>query len=287
MPSSTPLPFELPPDVVMHRDLEFVMRLTGPMYLDLYLPANAAKPTPLVIFMFGGAWMQNDKLRVQEQGGLDVLEHGYAVAAVNYRLTDVATWPAQIMDVKAAIAWLRIHAAEYGLDPERFATRGASSGGHLASMAGLADAMPEWEPPNIEQAGPLGSRVQAVVNFFGPTDFLQMDTHALPNPPFLHDDPQSPESKLVGGPIQDNQAQVQAANPINYIGSTVPPFLTVHGDQDMLVPHHQSVLLHEALAAVNADVTFYTVEGGGHGHGGEFGSTALISMVVEFLRTKL
>ena len=110
----------------------------------------------------------------------------------------------------------------------------------------------------------VSSRVQAVVDYFGPTDFLQMDAHRLPDG-LVHDAPDSPESKLVGGAIQEHKARVARANPITYVSKGDSPFLIVHGDKDALVPYHQSVLLNDALEAAGVSVTFYRVEGGGHG----------------------
>lgn len=108
------------------------------------------------------------------------------------------------------------------------------------------------------------SRVQAVCDFFGPTDFLQMDAHRLPDGQ-VHDAPDSPESRLVGGPIQDHPDKVRRANPITYVNKGAPPFLIVHGTLDRLVPFNQSQLLAAALEAARASVQFHPVEGGGHG----------------------
>jgi acetyl esterase/lipase len=108
-------------------------------------------------------------------------------------------------------------------------------------------------------------RVQAVVDFYGPTDFLQMDAHALPGAPFKHDAPDSPESRLVGGPIQQHRERAAAANPITYVTKEAAPFLIMHGEQDPLVPYHQSELLFQALQQAGADVAFYKLAGAGHG----------------------
>jgi dipeptidyl aminopeptidase/acylaminoacyl peptidase len=115
-----------------------------------------------------------------------------------------------------------------------------------------------------ENAG-VSSRVQAVVDFFGPTDFLQMDAHRLDARAMVHDTPDSPESQLVGGPIRDNPDKVARANPVTYVTKDDPPFLIVHGDADLLVPHHQSELLDEALRKAGVPVRLVTIEGGPHG----------------------
>ena len=108
------------------------------------------------------------------------------------------------------------------------------------------------------------SRVQAVVDYFGPTDFLQMDAHRLANGQ-VHDPSRSPESLLIGGPLQENKDKVAQASPITYVTRNAPPFLICHGDADPLVPHHQSELLEAALKQAGVPVTLYTVKGGGHG----------------------
>ncbi|MBV8142174.1 MAG: alpha/beta hydrolase, partial [Verrucomicrobia bacterium] len=172
-----------------------------------------------------------------------------------------ALFPAQLEDCKAAVRWLRAHAEEFGIDPNRIGVWGASAGGNLAALLGTTGEVRDFEVG--ENLG-YSSRVQAVCDFFGPTDFLQMDAHRLPDGQ-IHSAPDSPESKLVGGPIQNNPEKVRRANPITYVDQGAPPFLIVHGTLDRLVPFHQSQLLVAALEAAGAAVTFHPVEGGGHG----------------------
>jgi acetyl esterase/lipase len=192
---------------------------------------------------------------------VEYLAQGYAVAAINYRLSQHAIFPAQIQDCKAAVRWLRAHAKEYRLDPDRFAAWGPSAGGHLAAMVGTTGDSMEFDVgPNLDQP----SHVQAVVDYFGPSDFLQMDAHRL-STGMTHDPADSPESELIGGPIQENKEKTAKANPITFVTAGDPPFLICHGDQDPLVPHHQSVLLEAALKKAGVPVTFYTVKGAGHG----------------------
>jgi acetyl esterase/lipase len=125
------------------------------------------------------------------------------------------------------------------------------------------------------------SRVQAVVDFFGPTDFLQMEAHALPGATLKHDPPGSPESLLVGGPIQENAAKAARANPIVYVTKEAPPFLIVHGEQDLSVPLHQSELLYAAMKTARVDVTFYKIAGAGHS-GPPFYSEPMRAAVLAF-----
>jgi sialate O-acetylesterase len=248
---------QLPEGTRVLSDLAYVTNGHERQKLDLYLPAQGTN-LPLVIWVHGGAFRGGSK---DNPPALRLLGQGYAVASINYRLSQHAVFPTQIEDCKAAVRWLRANARQYGLDANRFGAWGASAGGHLVAMLGTAGEVKAFEVgENLGES----SRVQAVVDYFGPTDFLQMDAHRLPDG-MVHNLPDSPESQLVGGHIQENKEKVARANPITYVTPGDAPFLVVHGDRDPLVPHHQSVLLDEALKKAGVDVTFYTVKGGGHG----------------------
>ena len=144
---------------------------------------------------------------------VEYLSLGYAVASIGYRLSGDAIWPAQIEDCKAAVRWLRANARTYGIDPDRFAAWGASAGGHLAAMLGTAGGVKEFE---VGENLNVSSRVQAVVDYFGPTDFLQMDAHRLADGQ-VHDPADSPESQLIGGALQQNKDKAARADPITYV----------------------------------------------------------------------
>jgi len=247
----------LPEGAVVHRDLAYVTNGHARQKLDLYLPKQGTN-LPLIINIHGGAFRGGSK----EMGvPSDYLALGYAVASINYRLSQHAIFPAQIEDCKAAVRWLRAHAAEYHLDPNHFAAWGSSAGGHLAAMLGTTGDVKAFEVG--ENLG-VSSRVQAVVDYFGPTDFLQMDAHRMPKGQ-VHAPADSPESLLIGGPIEENKAKTARANPITYVTKSAPPFLICHGDHDPLVAHHQSELLEAALKSAGVPVIFYTVKGAGHG----------------------
>ena len=248
---------KVPEGITVHRDLAYVTDRHERQKLDLYVP-DKGESLPLIIWVHGGAWRGGSK---EHYTPMEYLKAGYAGASINYRLSQHATFPAQIEDVKAAVRWLRANAETYRLDPNRFAVWGSSAGGHLVAMLGTAGDVDTFEVgENLE----VSSKVQAVVDYFGPTDFLQMDAQRLPDG-LVHDAPDSPESQLVGGPIQEHKDRVAKANPITYVSKDDPPFLIIHGDQDKLVPYQQSVLLNKALEEVGVPVTFYKVEGGGHG----------------------
>ena len=252
-----PEPPKIPEGITVHRDLAYVTDGHARQKLDLYVP-DEGENLPLIIWIHGGAWRGGNKTRYVPMA---YLKSGYAGASINYRLSQHAIFPAQIEDVKAAVRWLRANAETYRIDPSRFAVWGSSAGGHLVAMLGTTGDVNEFEVgENLE----VSSRVQAVVDYYGPTDFLQMDAHRLPDG-LVHDAPDSPESKLIGGPIQEHKDRVAKANPITYVSEDDSPFLIIHGDRDKLVPYQQSVLLKDALEKASVPVTFYKVEGGGHG----------------------
>ncbi len=251
-----------PAEMTVLRDIEYVPGGHERQKLDLYQPGKAgsadgtAQQRPLIVWVHGGAWRAGNKNRCPARR---FLREGYAVASINYRLSQHAIFPAQIQDCKAAIRHLRAHAEEYGLDATRFGVWGSSAGGHLVALLGTSGGVEEFD------VGPnpgVSSKVQAVCDFFGPTDFSKMSCFWSR---MDHDAPDSPESKLIGGPMQQNKDKVQRANPIAYVTKDDPPFLIVHGDKDPLVPHNQSEMLYDALKKAGVDATFYTVRGGGHG----------------------
>lgn len=260
------------------KDLPYVSYGAARQTLDLYVPPGSG-PHPLVIWIHGGAWRTGSKadpLPLRLLAG-----ERYAIASVNYRLSHMAKFPAQIEDCKAAVRWLRAHASKYALDPARFAAWGSSAGGHLVALLGTAG-----DRFDLGEYTEASSRVQAVVDYYGPTDFLQMDAHALASAPFKHAALDSPESDLVGGPLLENDLVAARANPVTHVTRDDAPFLIVHGDQDPLVPLHQSQLLESALRKAGVPVTLYVVAGAGHGKGFEQ-DPKIVPMVKEFLARTL
>ena len=242
--------------------------------LDIWMPEGATGPVPLVIFVHGGAFVAGDKSMEIEVGNVAaVLAAGYAAASLNYRLSVEARFPAAVQDVKAAVRFLRANASRYGLDPDRFAAWGESAGGYLVAMIGTTgDQATVLDDPSLGNAG-VSSGVHAIVDFFGPTDFLQMDAQFGSAPPAAcngqvraYDSADSPVSLFLGAGVQTVPDRAAAANPITYIttAKTLPVFLIAHGDSDCEVPNQQSQILHEALLAAGATATFNLVQGVGH-----------------------
>ncbi len=245
--------YPIPPNTVVIADKAFHLTLERTLKLDLYMPEKLDGRAPLVVWIHGGGWQGGTK-NVMPLGRL--IPMGYAVASIEYRLSREAVFPAQLEDCKAALRWLKRHADEYGYRADRIGVWGASAGGHLAALLGVTGGC-------NDDAHEAMCEVQAVVDFFGPTDLLRMDDEESD---IVHNAPDSPESKLIGAPIQERKDLADKANPIHYIqpGNTLPPFLIVHGDQDRLVPLGQSRLLYEALHKNGATVELVVMEGQGH-----------------------
>ena len=253
--------------------------------LDLYLPTTGVGPFPVVVMIHGGGFMFGDKADGAGLTGVDqLLEAGYAVASINYRLSGEALWPAQINDSKAAVRYLRAVAAEYNLDPDNFGAWGASAGGTLVALLGTTCGVAELEGADLGNAD-QSSCVQAVVDWFGPIDFLAMDaqfegTGCAQN----HDAADSPESMLVGAPIQTVPDVVATTNAMNYIDDADPAFFIQHGSADCNVPPVQGQNLADALGADRA--TYMLLDGAGHG-GEQFATPENLQLVVEFLNQNL
>ncbi|MEM7234288.1 MAG: prolyl oligopeptidase family serine peptidase [Planctomycetota bacterium] len=177
------------------------------------------------------------------------------------------------------LSWLRANAAKHSIDPKRIAVWGSSAGGHLVAMLAVGGDEPELEG-KVGQHLKVSSAVTCAVDYFGPTEFTEMNK--FPSQ-IDHDSKDSPESKLVGGAIQKNRAASHAASPLKYISKADAPILIVHGSKDRLVPHNQSVIFHAALEKAKLDSTFITMTGGGHG----FRSRELDARVEEFLAKHL
>jgi acetyl esterase/lipase len=222
--------------------------------LDIYLPDASEGPFPVILSIHGGAFMGCDKADMQILPMLEGLKQGYAVVAVNYRLSWEATFPAPVHDVKAAVRWVRDNARWFYLDPERIAAWGGSAGGYLATMLGVSDGIAELTDLSLgNPAQP--NHVQAVVDWFGPTNFLKMDEQLAasglaPLEGTEHAGANSPESLLLGARIAEIPETVKAANPETYIRENAAPFLIQHGMDDPVVPVQQSMGLAENLKRV-------------------------------------
>jgi acetyl esterase/lipase len=265
-PAGPPQP---PPGVKALRDLEYVPHGHERQKLDLYLPEKPAGPLPVVVWIHAGGGTSGSK---EQTRALYLTTQGYAVASINYRLLQHAIFPAQIHDGKAAIRWLRAHAKQYRLDPDRIGVWGASSGGSLAALLGTTGGVKELEGKegdNLDQS----SRVQAVCDWFGASDVVALAaTSAAFN---------SAIEKAIGGPIAQHKEKALQASPLTHVSKDCPPFLIMHGDKDKMVPVAQSQLLADALKKAGVEVTLKILPGARHG-GPEFQTDEMRQLIREF-----
>jgi len=283
------LPTTLSAQVASDPDQAFAQVGGRALRMDIYR-ASGAGPRPVVVWLHDGGWLTGD--RTLPSFVAPLLQRGVSIASIDYRLTTEAgqygaegvTFPAQIHDVKAAIRFLRAHGPDYNIDTTRIGAWGSSAGGHLAALAGTSARVAELEGEldNLEYS----SRVQAVVDYYGPTDILQLipDVTTPPGNIVDHDGAGGPGSLLVGfsaagqglGVLRANatnpnrpfptfRALAEAANPITFVDARDPPFLIVHGTADNQVAIRQSERLRDALTAAGASNELLRVQGGGHG----------------------
>jgi acetyl esterase/lipase len=230
----------------------------APLLLDIARPDPLpAEPMPAVVWVHGGGWRAGDKHVDSSQSiGLDFVRDGFTCLSINYRLSDEALYPAQIHDVKAAIRWLRAHAADLGLDPDRIGVWGHSAGAHLVSLLGTSGDNPALEGASGSPG--VSSRVQAVVAISPPSDF-----RAIPAD-WPYEEPLVATTKLVGGRLEEHADLVRLANPITFIGPDAPPFLIIHGEDDEVVPIIQAEMLYDALIAAGAEATLVRLPKANH-----------------------
>lgn len=242
-------PSPIPPTVVEHRDIEYCNVEGTSLRLDLYAPKGVDAPAPGLVLVHGGGWRMGNR-RDCLAYSVAFAERGYVAAQVSYRLSPAAHFPAAVQDVKCAIRWLRAHAAEYGVDPDRIAVLGGSAGGHLSLMAAYAD------DPALDCASGnhgVSSRVQAVVNLYGVTDCtVPIAQEAIEVIDF------------IGKRYSEAPATYELASPLTHLTKDDPPTLTFHGTIDELVPIDQADRLHQKLDALGVPNYYDRVEGWPH-----------------------
>lgn len=249
--------------VDVRRDLDYAGTGNPRQTLDLLLPKDREPDArlPVIVFIHGGGWSGGNKA-----GGfrhlVDLVAPGEFIGAtINYRLTDEASWPAQIHDCKAAIRFLRGNAEQFGIDPERIAVWGNSAGGHLASMLGTSGGVAALE-------GELGafvdqsSCVTCVLNFCGPQNLISMA--GQPSAIDRREGSGHPEERLLGGSIVDRAEAAAEASPVTWVSADDPPFLTAHGTEDRVVPFQQAEEIHAALVKAGVESHLVRMEGFGH-----------------------
>jgi acetyl esterase/lipase len=260
-----------------------------PLQLDLWVPPTEA-PAPLVVWIHGGGFMFGDRRYLPEtlrpnQVFDALLQAGLAVAPIDYRHALEAPFPAQLLDAKAAVRYLRAHADELGISTERIGVAGESAGAHIAALVGLTAHRPDLEGTH----GVLGqsSAVDVVVDWYGPADLATMPRVALPPaiaaklPPEMATPPEDHLTRGLEGAARAD------ASPVTHVTADAPPFLLVHGTADWLVPYAQSEQLHAALTAAGVSSTLVPVEGAEHIFDGHDDVDGLVRLTVEYLTRAL
>ncbi len=270
------------------KDVEYVQRDGKPLHLQLLLPGGllpgmeSTLRYPLVVYVQGSAWGEQ-----YVYGSLPQLvplaRAGFVVASVKHRPSSQARFPGFLQDVKSAIRFLRANAEKYFIDPSQVGIWGDSSGGHAAQMVGVTGDMEEFKTQDNRE---LSDGVQAVVDFYGPSDVTHINDTPR-DPIFTADKSKIPEDILFGGCVVDHPEIAQPGNPINYIekDKPLPPFLIAHGDEDPMVPFNQSVLTAQKLLETGHTLEFYKVVGAGHGT--FMWTQELVDLVIRFFKAWL
>jgi acetyl esterase/lipase len=252
-------PLHLPDNVEELKDVVIGMGGTRDLHADiLRLKTPPVAPMPAIILIHGGGWKQGSYHRVNATVPFAV--KGYFVASIEYRLSPEALWPAQIEDCKLGVRWLRANAAKYHVDPNRIGCWGTSAGGHLVACLGTMGDEGKFEGDGGYSG--VSSRVQAVADFSGPTDFTE-GSEGLTGSNADHEAPIL--DALIGSTFAQKPEAWKQASPIVFVKTDDPPFLVVHGDADRTVPYDQSKKFVAALQKAGVSVQFLTVHGGGHG----------------------
>jgi acetyl esterase/lipase len=247
-----------------------------PLTMSLFAPATTQRRVPVVLEVHGGGWQHGHRLRSLADSAVatDLVAAGFMVASIDYRLAPASPWPDQMIDVVAAVRYLRAHAAELGIDPNRIAALGDSAGGQLVSLLGTAPDQPAWAQGS-DQA--ISSRVDAVVDEFGPAQLNDDD--------WPHGTALMIRTVFGAFPTTTNPV-LKAASPLTYVAPGDPPFLIVQGTADRVVPESQSEALASRLRAAGVPVDLVLVDGGDHGLGTPVerpSPSAIASLITAFL----
>ena len=257
--------------------------------LDVYLPLTKKYVYPVIIAIHGGAFMSGDKSQLPKMAMFNGLERGFAVVALNYRLSSESKFPSQIQDVKEAIKWVKLNAVAYHLDPTKIVLWGASAGAHLACLAGTTHDLPIFQN-TTSNFNKCDTRVNMVIDWFGPINFLAMDEQLKNTKRGIakHDSINSAESKFIGFQITKNVKLVRSSNPELYISPNDPYFFIQHGTMDPLVPVQQSTYFFHRLEGKLGEekVDIKLIQGAKHG-GREFDQKENIDLTFHFIEKHL
>lgn len=262
------------PSIIRQNDVVYATVNEQNLLLDLHLPAQTEQP-PLVVWIHGGAWRAGSRKKMPLAY---LVQSGFAIASIDYRLSPEARFPAQIHDCKAAIRFLRASASQFGFNARRIGVAGASAGGHLAALVGVSNGNRKLEG-EVGEHRQQSSEVQAIVDFYGPTNFTTILKQSTPHG--LH--VRVPALQLLlGGQPTEVPELAKSASPVFHVDRSAPPLLMLHGDQDPQVPINQSHELQGRYRAMGRSVQLEVVHGGAHG-GNVFHDERHQQLVTQFL----
>ncbi len=260
--------------IVVENDVEYANPDNQHLMVNLARPSEGKGPFPAVLCIHGGGFRAGDR------HGYDGLirqfaERGYVAATVEYRLTPKYPFPAAIHDVKASVRWLRANAAKYHVDPNRIGVTGGSAGGHLAQFLGVTGDVAEFEGKSENEGNyDQSSRVACVVNYYGPSDFTKSYGKSVDAAEVL--------PMFLGGNLEQARQKHILASPLYWVTPHAAPTLCVHGTKDNYVAYEQAVWLVDKLKAAGVEAELLTLEGAGHGFGGEYAQKADAAMFAFF-----
>lgn len=263
--------------VASHPDLVYAEVDGQKLQLDLLVPSAVKKPR-LIVYIHGGSWMKGSRKQTPVQW---LTQEGFALASISYRFSDKAIFPAQIHDAKAAIRWLRAQQDKYGYDASRIGVCGTSAGGHLAVLLGTSGGVKELEG-TVGEHLQQSSRVQAVVDWYGPADFI-LRSKTQPQ----HNKPGASSYQLLGGAPAEKVELAALASGVTHVSADDPPLLIFHGDKDTTVLLDQSERLRDVYKTAGLDVTLQVIPAGRHDGNAAYFSGDSRRLVVDFFRKQL
>ena len=255
--SQTPAPPKMPDDVIHEADIEY-SNVGQRVAMDIVRPrAASTELRPAILMVHGGGFRGGNRQSYLPLAAR-LAERGYVVATASYRLAPRHQFPAAVEDIKAAVRFLRANAVRFGIDPEKIGAMGGSAGGHLVLMLAFTGGLAEFEGsgPNRD----FSSKVQCVVNYYGPSDFTQSYSKSVDAAQVL--------PQFLGGDLDHNRLIHQRASPLNWITPAAAPVLSIHGTQDTYVAYEHSVWVTERLLAAGVPTELETIPGAGHGFKG-------------------
>jgi acetyl esterase/lipase len=240
-----------PPSVEVTRNVTYGKVGERELQLDLYQPKGLAVPVPGIVIIHGGGWGAGAR-QMLHYYGVKLAERGYVAANISYRLTGEAPYPAAVQDAKCAVRWMRANAAKYKVDPNKLAVLGGSAGGHLAMMVGYSSDVPKLEGDGGHKG--VSSRVQAVIDFYGPTDLTTPFARGM-----------GVVQSFLGGKTYDEAPDLyKEASPLAHLTKDDPPTLILHGTIDDIVPIDQADSLAAKLKDLHIPFAYERFDGWPH-----------------------